>query len=219
VFQFSPRRVRRTDTAGASSEGKLTAAALDAFRDAGVTWAGTGYGKPLVDAAAEALAVGLDTPTLRVLAGAPARFADEEASEYAPDAFEELGLDIPEKLSEEAYLELARLKAREFLQQDGSARQLAVELYRLYVNSDYRPELGDFSGLDDWYGLLDEGLVQGDPADVDSAVRESAQRLVQGLPSQGLGLGGALWAHPPSPPEKQSLLRRIRQRVWKSEPL
>ena len=178
-----------------SAEGRLTRAALDAFRDAAVTWAGTGYGKPLVDAAAEALVAGLDTPTLRVLAGAPARFADEEATEYGPGTFEELGLDVPEKLSEEAYLELARLKAREFLKRGGSARRLAADLWMLYVNSGYRSELVDFSGFDDWYAMLDDRVIQGDLDDVDASVRESAQRLVDGLPTKGSELAARFMEH------------------------
>ncbi|NOX28870.1 MAG: hypothetical protein GXP35_02280, partial [Actinobacteria bacterium] len=66
---------------GPSTIGSAVApGAAHRFEDAAVEWAGTGYGKPLVDAAVAALMEGLDTPLLRQLAGAPARFADEDAS-------------------------------------------------------------------------------------------------------------------------------------------
>lgn len=70
--------------------------ALLALKEAAIAWA-TGYGRPLVDAAADVLAAGVDSPNLRMLAGAAARFADEEAAEYGPATFEELDLDIAEK--------------------------------------------------------------------------------------------------------------------------
>lgn len=201
---------RSTDLDGLDS-------ALDAFKDAALMWAGTGYGKPLVDAAVDALSAGLDSPTLRVLAGAPARFADEEATEYAPDTFDELGLAVPEKHSEEAYLELAKLRARKFLEGEWSARRLAVELWRLSVNSGYRAELADFSGLYDWYVMLDDRVIQGDSATVDAAVRESAQRLVEGLPGQGSRLGGAFMGHQYEPEKKVSFVHRIKRRFCRPD--
>lgn len=66
--------------------------ALEALVEAGTLWAATGHGQPLVDAAVVALTAGLDSPSLRVLAGAPKRFADEEASGLAPDVSAELAL-------------------------------------------------------------------------------------------------------------------------------
>lgn len=89
----------------------LKGIALLALKEAAIAWAATGYGRPLVDAAADALAAGVDSPNLRMLAGAAARFADEEAAEYGPATFEELDLDIAEKHSQGAYHALARLKA------------------------------------------------------------------------------------------------------------
>jgi len=170
----------------------IAAGAIRRFEDAAIEWAGTGYGKPLVDAAVAALMEGLDTPSLRVLAGAPARFADEEAGELAVGVFEELGLDIAEKHSEVAYIALAKLTAQRFLVDGGSSRALASDLWKLYYNSNYREELAEFSGLDDWYVMLDDRVIQGDHATVDEAVRESARRLIAGEPSRGSRLGDAL---------------------------
>ncbi len=175
----------------ATGHSGVAAGAVRRFEEAAIEWAGTGYGKPLVDAAVAALMEGLDTRSLRVLAGAPARFADEEASDIAVDVFDELGLTVAEKHSEDAYVALARLEAQRFLDNGGSARALAVELWKLYQNSNYREELAEFSGLDDWYVMLDDRVIQGDQATVDDAVRESARRLIDGEPSRGSRLGDA----------------------------
>ena len=51
---------------------------------------GRGSGKTLVDAAAQALVYGLDSPSLRFVAGATAVAADGEALDWAPH-FEEYG--------------------------------------------------------------------------------------------------------------------------------
>lgn len=149
-----------------SDESAEKRSAVKALLDAGTVWAATGYGQPVVDAAAAALAVGVDSPTLRVLAGAPARFADEEATEFASDAFAELGLALPAKFSEEAYVALARLKAQQFLDGGMSARQLANELWGLYSACDYSPALAVASGLGDWYSLLDDGAIPSSEAAV-----------------------------------------------------
>jgi len=173
-------------SASSTGGGAIAAGAGRRFEHAAVEWAGTGYGKPLVDAA---LMKGLDTPSLRVLAGAPARSADEEASDLAVDVFDELGLTTAEKHSDDAYVALARLKAQRFLDIGGSARVLASQLSKLYQNSNYREELADFSGLDDWYVMLDDRVIQGNRSAADDAVRESARRLIGGEPSSGTRLG------------------------------
>ena len=189
---------------------RVAAGAASRFEEAAIEWAGTGYGKPLVDAAVAALMEGLDTPTLRVLAGAPERFADEEASEYAVDLFDELELSIPEKHSSDAYVALAKLKARRLLDGEGTPRQLAADLYMLFVASDYRPELSEFGGLDDWYMMLDDRVIEGTSSVVDEAVRESAERLAAGLPSRGQRLGDPYMA---SVPEHDTPLRE-RVKGW-----
>lgn len=176
---------------------RVATGAAGRFEEAAIEWAGTGYGKRLVDAAVAALMEGLDTPTLRVLAGAPERFTDEEAAECAVDLFDELELSIPEKHSSDAYVALAKLKARRLLDGEGSPRQLAADLYMLFVNSDYRPELSEFGGLDDWYMMLDGRVIEGTSSVVDVAVRESAERLVAGLPSRGRRLGDPYMASVP----------------------
>ncbi len=154
--------------------------ALKALLDAGTVWAATGHGQPMVDGAAAALVAGVDSPTLRILAGAPARSADQEATELAGDVFAELGLALPTKFSEEAYVALARLKAQQFLDGELSARQLANELWGIYSASDDNPALAAASGLGDWYSLLDDGGIPSDEAAVDARVRACAEELASG---------------------------------------
>lgn len=180
-----------------STDGARTLA-LTRFEEAAIEWAGSGYGEPLVEAAVRALTVGLDTPTLRVLAGAPVKFADEEASECAEVVFGELGLVVPEKLSSDAFVALGTLKAKRFLASGGSPARLAGEISALHTQSDYRSELNDLATLAEWYVITDLGLVQGDISALDDEVRIEAGRLVAGLPSSGRRVGDPYMEEVPS---------------------
>lgn len=153
--------------------------ALEWFTRAAVDWAGGGRGQPLVDAAADALAVGVDSPTLRVLAGAPRAAADEEATELAPLVFEELGIRVHDRLSPDAIVEAARQLAARWLEQGGSSRALAKDLWGRYVAAGYPNELAAWSGLDDWYDMLEGGVIEGRIEDADAAVAEAARALVE----------------------------------------
>jgi hypothetical protein len=152
-------------------------AVLSRFREAAIDWAAGGRGQPIVDAAAQALADGLDSPTLRVLASAPRASADDEAWGLAPDVFEELGLEIPERMSDAAYIAGAVLVGRRFLDGQGTAREVAKRLYAMFVSAGYPRELADFSGLDDMYDMLDTGVIAGSVEDVDRSTVDGVQRL------------------------------------------
>ena len=143
------------------------------------------YGLPLVDAAVRALADGLATPALRVLAGAQARFADEEAGELAPEVFEQLGLDIAEKRSEKAFIALARLRAKQYLDSGTSPRALAGEITSLCIDAGYPGELMDFYSLNEWYFVIEDGAIEGDTSSLDREVHLAAERFVAGEPSPG----------------------------------
>lgn len=147
------------------------------FARAATAWAGGARGQLLVDAAALALADGLDSPTLRVLAGAPRASADEEATDLAPSVFEELGLHVESRLSSAAIIDAARLIARDLLSGRETPRSATSILYRMYIAAGYPAELADFSGFDDWYDMLDQGIVSGSAAEVDVAVVKSARAL------------------------------------------
>jgi hypothetical protein len=154
---------------------------LDAFTAAAVEWAAGGRGKPLVDAAARALADGLDSPTLRVLAGAPRATAEDEATELAPAVFQELGIPIHGRLTTAAIVEAARQRAALFLAHDGRPpRDLARQIYGMCVSAGYPDELAEWAGFDDWYGMLEDGVMTGRVADVDAAVTDAARALAEG---------------------------------------
>jgi hypothetical protein len=144
---------------------------IDGFHREALAWAAGGRGKPLVDAAAEALAVGLDSPSLRMLAGATKATSDEEADQWAAKTFQELGLAVADRFSAEAVIAFARMRAWEFLQARGSVyeespRSLAAEFYGYYVRSDYAAELATWSGIDDEFVMLGEGVFWGSPDDI-----------------------------------------------------
>lgn len=98
------------------------------LRRAAIEWAAGGRGQALVDAAADALVAGLDSPSLRLLAGATRRTADEEASEFGPDAFRELDIAVHERNSSAAIVDAARLAAQDFVTCGGSPRDLAARM-------------------------------------------------------------------------------------------
>jgi hypothetical protein len=142
-----------------------------AFHREALAWAAGGRGKPLVDAAANALAEGLDSPSLRILAGATAVAADKESDQWAARTFRELGLNIHERFSSEAIVDFARLRASEFLRSRGtsseeSPRAIAAEFYGYAVASGYCDELATWSGIDDEFVMLDAGVFYGSVADI-----------------------------------------------------
>lgn len=151
--------------------------AREAFRRAAIRWASGGRGAPLVEAAANALVDGLDSPTLRVLAGSPRALADEEATTWAADAFDELELRVPERLSVTAVVEAARLEAEDFLDGAMSPRCLARRLYGMADASGHPAELALWGGFDDHYSMLDRGTIGGSEDDVDAGVRRQARLL------------------------------------------
>jgi hypothetical protein len=167
------------------------------FIRSAVRWAGGARGQVLVDAAAHALADGLDSPTLRVLAGAPRAAADEEATELGPQVFEELGLRIEPRLSPAAIVEAARLVAADLVAGHLTPRAATATLYRMYVESDYEDVLADFSGFDDWYDMLRDGIVAGSKAEVDEAVMRSARSLALAEPNVRFDLSGPFLRNDP----------------------
>ena len=154
-------------------------AALDALTEAAIEWTAGGRGRPLVDAAAKALAEGLDSPTLRVLACAPRATADEEATELAPTVFRELGISVHERSTADAFLDAARLRAARFLAGREPPRNLANDLWCMYVNAGYPEELAAWSGFDDWYKMLDDGVVASGVDEIDAAVIAAARVLAE----------------------------------------
>ena len=109
----------------------------------------------------------------------PDAAADEEAEEYGPPTFEELGLDVCPRRSKDAVIEGARLRAVRFLSGEGSGRELARDLWRSYVAADYPDELAGFAGLDDYYDMIEHGVIADRLESADAATEEAAKALVE----------------------------------------
>lgn len=125
----------------------------------------------------------------------------------APDTFSELGLSIEERLSEAAIVEGARVIAARFLADGGdSARNLARTLYRMYVQAGYPSELADWSGFDDYYSCIEEGLMRGSVDDLDTQVTAAAKALRDGT-------AGPAPLFPAT--ATQPTARRRRTRTWR----
>ena len=68
----------------------------------------------------------------------------------------------------------------------------------MYIASDYADELADFSGFDDWYDMLRDGIVAGSVAEIDEAVMQSARSLALAEPHIPFDLSGPFLANDPS---------------------
>ncbi len=143
-------------------------------------WAAGGSGKTLVDAAAQALVDGLDTPSLRFLAGATAVAADREALDWAPCVFAELGLTVHERGSTQAIIVAARVLGAEFLSFGVNAARFAGELYRMSVQAGDPDELARFSGFDDYFRMIADGVIDGSLFDLTGDFFAEVRALVEG---------------------------------------
>lgn len=166
--------------------------ALATLYRAALTWAAGDRGTVIVDAAANALVDGLDSPALRYLAGATRSQADSDAIEWAPRAISELGLRLPERLSTEAQFAASRMDALQFLGDRSEPRAFAKRLYKRYVAMDYATELQDFSGLDDWYEMVDSGVLAGEIDELDRATIKAVRNLASGHISHTMSLDDGL---------------------------
>lgn len=188
------------------------AEALSRFYDAAIDWAIGGRGQQIVDAAAQALAEGLDSPNLRMLAGVPHKFADDEASHFAPLAFQEVGLEVSERLSPGAYVDSARREAGLLLAGVISERELAGRLSAFGSAAAYSPELATWIGFDDYYELFDDGVINPPVSALDEAVRSAAEDLVHRRRGQLVTLASLLSAPAVEPEPRRDWLSRILRR-------
>ena len=186
--------------------------ALARFREEAIEWAVGGRGQEIVDAAAMALAEGLDSPSLRVLAGAPHSTADEEASELAPLAFRELGLDVKQRLSPEAFVDGARQEAQRLLDGVITERELARRLAPFCVSAGYPRELSTWIGLDDYYDLIESGVINASPSVLDKDVLAAAEDLVNHRQGRPATIASILQASATESPPRKSWLSRILRR-------
>lgn len=184
-------------------------AALARFREAAIEWAMGARGQRIVDAAATALADGLDSPSLRMLAGTSHSTADEEAPEFAPLAFRELGLDVKERLSPDAYVDGARLEAQRLLDGVITERELVRGLSRFFAPAGYPTGLSIWAGLEEYYSLIDDGVINVPATVLDQAARAAAEDLVNHRQGRPVTIASIFQA-PAAPP---NLRRRWLSRI------
>jgi hypothetical protein len=109
----------------------------------------------LVRASCDALVAGLDTPTLRELAGEPLDASSFELQELVDRTFSELDIALPSRADAEVWA--ARCMARMMLQGDFDERRLTQWAHRV-IGHDGQRELQALVELDD---ALDDAEVSG----------------------------------------------------------
>jgi hypothetical protein len=152
--------------------------ALHALRDAAGLWLTAprerGYEAGVIMAAAEALAQGADTPSLRELAGISThRISLWSLTEFARAAFEELGLHLPEPRSAEAQTMAMKAMCRQLSNGLVTPRTLTDWAHR-HIGHDGPAALQDLVELDDEYD------IQGQSEDLDRRTASAAEALLRG---------------------------------------
>jgi hypothetical protein len=129
----------------------------------------------VVDAATDALAAGLDSQSLRVLAGTPVRAATVEVPELFPRAMAELGLPFFCHGGVDGQVVAARAMARALLAGVGTPRGLVAHMHHVFGH-DAHDLIEPLVVLDDAYDAVDS--YGADQADLEQQVYEAARRLV-----------------------------------------
>lgn len=155
----------------------MTQAAVTTLRRRALFWAVRRIqSEDVVDVAITALVDGVDSPTLRVLAGLTPREAVERVPELLPRALAELGTPIPPRDSEEAKMEATREFARMLLDGALAPEEAAGGIYKLFL-PDYPDIAYPFLLLHDEYSLIGEYTRRSED-EIDAAVIEAAKELL-----------------------------------------
>lgn len=135
-------------------------------------------GGDVVAWAADALAEGIDTPSLRILAGLESPPNEFEVDRYLKAAADELGVRIPDRAG------LVRLLAATLAGEIAAGRRSpedgAKELYQLFRQAELHDELGVWTGLDDAVSLAKQG-IHGDIQEVEKDIVRHARALAERL--------------------------------------
>lgn len=147
---------------------------VQALRDAAGLWLAAprerGYEVGVIMAAAEALAQGVDTPSLRELAGISTHFISPwSLTVIARAAFEELGLHLPEPRSPEAQTMAMKAMCRQLRDGLVTARTL-TDWAHSHIGHDGPDALQDLVELDDEYD------IQGQSQTLDRRTASAAER-------------------------------------------
>ncbi|MEU8953260.1 hypothetical protein AB0C93_03035 [Streptomyces sp. NPDC048518] len=155
-------------------------AAADDLLDLAVLWSGGEAGAyEIVEAACAALVVGLDSPTLRILADCTRAEADYEMPALLPAVLDELGRvfyrhDIDVEARQNAAV---RALARQLLTGELISRELAPRIHQRF--SHQLPLAVRLAELDDAYDSTEYEIGDEDRtlAEIDANVMAEAQRL------------------------------------------
>lgn len=132
----------------------------------------------VVEAACRALVAGLDSPTLRQLAGVFHDDAHWEVRLLLPAALEELGLNFYEPESPEGKVAALGVMARYCVSGTMSPRQLAQWAHRA-IGHGQQPEIEQFVVFDDVYDVVESGTAKETVEDIDQRVLEACQTLIR----------------------------------------
>lgn len=148
--------------------------AARALQDSAVRWStGDAAAYDVVNDACEALAAGLDSPTLRMLAACSRLEAGYDAPALFPQALHELGLTFYPRGSRAGKEAALRTLASLLLTGDLTPRELALEVHRRFGHA--LPLADRLSALHDEYGILD--YIDKTEAQVSADITTEARHL------------------------------------------
>jgi hypothetical protein len=155
-------------------------AATGRLLDAVALWeVGSVDGADVISAAVDALVAGLDSSSLRELAGASAKESRWTLRPLVEATLDELGETYPGPGTDEIQIAAARVMCERLLQGSVSARELATWAYST-IGHEGAARLQPFVQLDDAY---DFNEYAGDtPEDLEDVARRAAESLLAGEP-------------------------------------
>ncbi|MBV1941233.1 hypothetical protein KUF83_32420 [Streptomyces sp. BV286] len=152
--------------------------AARAFQDHAALWStGDARASDVVNAACDALAAGLDSSGLRILAACTRADADYDVHALLPEALEELGLTFYPVASEVGQEAAARALARRMLAGELTPREFTFRIHKRHGHELALTER--LAELDDEYDTLAYGDMPA--AQVDAEVTAEARRLAAHL--------------------------------------
>lgn len=152
----------------------------------------------VIDGATDLLVDGLDSPSLRVLAGASPRDSHFELDELILTTIEELGMS--ELLKGDEQLGALKVILRRMLAGSMTPRETAKWSYT-QISFDGGPECDVFVNMDNQYDEVDSDWSAKNEETVDAWMRAEAEALLSGRPSPG---PPPEWQHKVWPPIKAS---------------
>ncbi|MFI6271147.1 hypothetical protein [Micromonospora zamorensis] len=163
----------------------LSQDALARLQDAAVFWSvGSGTAAQVIKAACDCLIAGIDSPTLRILAGiSPVKGEEnDELRRWLEGALSELSLTYYAEGSRESEEDALRIMARRLLAQTIAPRDLTSWAYR-YISYDGTPLAAELIALDNAYDVIDavhdwHPHTSTATSDIDADVVSEARRLL-----------------------------------------